>query len=92
MGPYMSAHQASKKANHEKKWYFYENQMPFRIPAGETVSGFIFANRSRGVRWVLVDVFSEVDAVLERALLEVEKTLAEAARAMAREIHRERMY
>ena len=34
----------------------------------------------------------EVDAVLERALLEVEKTLAEAARAMAREIQRERMY
>lgn len=32
----------------------------------------------------------EVDAVLERALLEVEKTLAEAARAMAREIQRER--
>lgn len=35
---------------------------------------------------------NEVDAVLERALLEVEKTLAEAARAMAREIQRERMY
>ena len=34
----------------------------------------------------------EVDAVLERALLEVERTLAEAARAMAREIQRERMY
>lgn len=35
---------------------------------------------------------NEVDAVLERALLEVEKTLSEAARAMAREIYRERMY
>ena len=35
---------------------------------------------------------TEVDAVLERALVAVEKTLAEAARAMAREIHRERMY
>ncbi|MHC4138159.1 MAG: hypothetical protein ACYS0K_24750 [Planctomycetota bacterium] len=34
----------------------------------------------------------EVDAVLEHALLEVERALAEAARAMAREIHRERMY
>jgi hypothetical protein len=33
------------------------------IPAGETVSGFVFANRSRGVRWVLVDVFSEHDAI-----------------------------
>lgn len=35
---------------------------------------------------------ADVDRVLERALLEVERTLAEAARAMAREIQRERMY
>ncbi len=35
---------------------------------------------------------TDVDEALERALLEVEKMLAEAARAMAREIHRERMY
>jgi hypothetical protein len=53
----------SKKANHEKKWFYYEHQMPFLIPPGETVSGFVFANRSRGVRWVLVEVFSEHDAV-----------------------------
>ena len=53
----------SKKANQEKKWFYYENQMPFAIPPGETVSGFVFANRSRGVRWVLVDVFSEHEAI-----------------------------
>jgi hypothetical protein len=53
----------SKKANLEKKWFYYENQMPFLIPPGETVSGFVFANRSRGVRWVLVEVFSEHDAI-----------------------------
>jgi hypothetical protein len=53
----------SKKANNEKKWFFYENQMPFILPPGETVSGFVFANRSRGVRWVLVEAFSEHDAV-----------------------------
>jgi hypothetical protein len=53
----------SKKANHEKKWFYYEHQMPFNIPAGETASGFVFTNRSRGVRWVLVDVFSEHDAI-----------------------------
>ncbi len=53
----------SKKANTEKKWFYYEHQMPFSIPAGETVSGFVFANRSRGVRWVLVDVFSEHEAI-----------------------------
>ncbi len=33
---------------------------------------------------------AEVDQVLEQALLRVEETLTEAARAMAREIHRER--
>lgn len=34
----------------------------------------------------------EVDAVLEKALADVERALCEAARAMAREIQRERMY
>ncbi len=53
----------SKKANTEKKWFLYENQMPFRVPPGETVSGFVFANRSRGVRWVLAEVFSEHKAI-----------------------------
>ncbi len=37
--------------------------MPFAIPPGETVSGFVFANRNRGVRWVLAEVFSEHKAV-----------------------------
>ena len=53
----------SKEANHEKKWYYYENQMSFMIPPGETVSGFVFTNRQKGVRWVLVEVFSEHKAV-----------------------------
>jgi len=53
----------SKKANQEKKWYYYENQMSFAIPPGETVSGFVFTNRQKGVRWVLVEVFSEHKAV-----------------------------
>jgi hypothetical protein len=53
----------SKQANHEKKWFYYEHNMPFSIPPGETVSGFVFANRSLGVRWVLVEVFSTSHAV-----------------------------
>jgi len=53
----------SKKANHEKKWFYYEQQMPFLIPPGETVSGFVYANRSLGVRWVLVEVFNRHKAV-----------------------------
>ena len=61
----------SKPANKEKKWFYYENQMPFWIPAGETVSGFVFANLDKGVRWVLVDVFSEHDAVSVEFINEV---------------------
>jgi hypothetical protein len=53
----------SKKANLEKRSFFYKNQMPLVIPHGDTVSGFVFANRSRGVRWVLVEAFSEHDSV-----------------------------
>jgi hypothetical protein len=53
----------SKEANHEKKWYYYLNQMSFEIPPGETVSGFVFTNLQKGVRWVLVEVFSEHKAV-----------------------------
>jgi hypothetical protein len=53
----------SKKANLEKRLFFYENQLPFLIPSGETISGFVFANRDKGVRWVLVELFSEHNAV-----------------------------
>ncbi len=53
----------SKKANHAKAWFYYEQQMPFLIPPGETISGFVYATRSLGVRWVLVEVFSRHKAV-----------------------------
>ena len=53
----------SKQANLEKKRFYYEHNMPFLIPPGETVSGFVFANRSKGVRWVLVEVFGKSQAV-----------------------------
>ncbi|MFV2073272.1 MAG: LssY C-terminal domain-containing protein [Thermoanaerobaculales bacterium] len=53
----------SKQANLEKKHFNFEHQMPFVIPHGETVSGFVFTNRSKGVRWVLVEVFTEHKAV-----------------------------
>ena len=61
----------SKKANHEKKWFYYEHNMPFLILPGETVSGFVFANRSLGIRWVLVEVFSKEKAVYVEFLHEV---------------------
>jgi hypothetical protein len=53
----------SKQANQKKRRYFYNNQIPFMIPPGESISGFVFANRSKGVRWVLVEMFSEHKAV-----------------------------
>ena len=61
----------SKEANTEKKWYYYLNQMPFYIPPGETVSGFVFTNMQKGVRWVLVEVFSEHKAVHIEFIYEV---------------------
>jgi len=61
----------SKEANHEKKWYYYLNQMPFEILPGETVSGFVFTNMQKGVRWVLVEVFSEHKAVHVEFIYEV---------------------
>jgi len=53
----------SKKANREKKRYYYEHNMSFLISPGDTVSGFVFANRSKGVRWVLVEAFGKSQAV-----------------------------
>ncbi len=40
-----------------ERW-FYENQMPRRIPPGETRSGFVFTNMSSGTKGFNVDVFA----------------------------------
>ena len=61
----------SKNANLEKRRFYYEHNMPFSIPPGETVSGFVFANRSKGVRWVLVEVFSKTRAVYHEFVHEI---------------------
>lgn len=61
----------SKKANKEKRWFFYESQMPFKIAAGDTVSGFVFVNRHKGVRWMLVEMFSESSALRVEFIQEV---------------------
>jgi hypothetical protein len=49
----------NKQAKYAKKSFFYLNQMPFRIPAGETVSGFVFGNTDKGLRWAQIEVFGE---------------------------------
>jgi hypothetical protein len=52
----------SKRANREKREYFYEERMPYIVPAGETVSGFVYANRDLGARWVRVTVIGKRSA------------------------------
>ncbi len=49
----------SKKANREKRAYFYDQRMRFPLPPGETVSGFVYARRDLGARWVRVTVIGE---------------------------------
>ena len=47
----------NKKSTRPKGMYFYDNTMPYGVPAGETVSGFVYATRDLGVRFVRIDVF-----------------------------------
>jgi hypothetical protein len=61
----------SKKAKKEKRLYFHRQQMPFSVPAGETVSGFVYANRDLGVRFVVVEVIAEYWSEKLEFLLEV---------------------
>ncbi len=79
----------SKKANTEKKWFYYENNMPFYIPAGETSSGFVYTNRTRGVRWVLVEVFSETKAVHVEFVTEVPGFRADFHKLDSDDLHKE---
>ena len=52
----------SKNANREKREYFYDQRMPYVLPPWETVSGFVYANRDLGARWVRVTVIGERSA------------------------------
>ena len=52
----------SRKANREKRRYFYDHRMQYRLPPGETTSGFVFGNRDLGARWVRVTVIGEHSA------------------------------
>jgi hypothetical protein len=52
----------SKRANREKRAYFYDQRMRYVVPPGETVSGFVYGNRDLGARWVRVTVIGERSA------------------------------
>ena len=45
-----------KESHREAADFFYERQIELEIEAGETVSGFVFANRNKGVRLVMAEV------------------------------------
>jgi hypothetical protein len=46
----------NKKANRAMDVYFFEQQMPFEIPAHSSVAGFVLGTRNKGARLVVVDV------------------------------------
>ncbi len=48
----------SKEGRAAMERWFYENQMPRRIPPGETRSGFVFTHMSSGTKGFNVDVFA----------------------------------
>jgi len=49
----------SKKSNQAKREFYHQNRMPFELPPGVTHSGFVFGDRSKGVRWMVVIVIGE---------------------------------
>jgi hypothetical protein len=49
----------SKKSNQAKRKFYHQNRMPFELTPGETQSGFVFGDRSKGVRWMVVIVIGE---------------------------------
>jgi len=54
------AHQMwSKKANREKRKFFYDQQLRIELPPRQTVSGFVFGDRDEGVRWMNIAVIGE---------------------------------
>lgn len=75
----------SRKAKKAKRLYFHRQQMPFSVPAGQTVSGFVFANRDKGVRFVVVEVVGESWSKRHEFILEVPGFKADFQESLERE-------
>jgi hypothetical protein len=82
----------SKKANREKRRFFYDNQMPFEVSPGETTSGFVYAERNLGARWVLVVVIGERHAEHFEFIIDVPGFKADYHKLGGREIYAEHDY
>jgi hypothetical protein len=48
----------SKQGRADMERWFYENQMPRRIPPGETRSGFVFTHADEGTKGIFFDVYT----------------------------------
>ncbi len=82
----------AKKSNQAKREFYYENQMPFHLPPGETTSGFVFGDRSRGVRWMVVTVIGEHQADFFEFIVEVPGFKADFHKLEDQEIYAEDDY
>ena len=54
-----SLNMGAKKSNQAKRIFYLKHQMPFQVPPGGTTSGFVFGDRSRGLRWMALRVIGE---------------------------------
>ncbi len=61
----------AKKSNKAKRKFYYTNTMSFLVPPRQTRSGFVFGDRSRGVRWMDVAVIGEKTAERFEFIIEV---------------------
>jgi len=61
----------AKKSNRAKRKFYYLNTMRFELPPGQTRSGFLFGDRSRGVRWMDVAIIGENTAEFFEFIIEV---------------------
>ena len=61
----------AKKSNQAKRKFYYLNTMRFELPPGQTRSGFVFGDRSRGVRWMDVAIIGENTAEFFEFIIEV---------------------
>jgi hypothetical protein len=55
---YIHKKRFSKDGWKDMEEYLFENALPRQIPAGETVSGFVFTNLDLGTKALILDVFS----------------------------------
>lgn len=61
----------AKKSNQAKREFYYRNSMPFQLPPEQTRSGFVFGDRSRGIRWMSVAIIGENAAESFEFIIEV---------------------